>query len=165
MFQAESLLTALCDADVSFVIIGGMAAVAHGSSFVTAVLDICYEREPQNYGRLHQALRPYKPRLRGAPEALPFTLDEATLHAGLNFTLTTDLGDLDLLGEVAGLGEYEAVKAQAEAVELYRRSVWILSLEGLIVSKEAATRPKDLRHLDELKALQALRDEKTGDGP
>ena len=61
MFQAESLLTALCDADVSFVIIGGMAAVAHGSSFVTADLDICYEREPQNYRRIHKALRPYGP--------------------------------------------------------------------------------------------------------
>ena len=165
MFQAESLLTVLCDDDVSFVIIGGMAAVAHGSSFVTADLDICYQREPHNYKHLHQALRSYKPRLRGAPEALPFSLDEATLHAGLNFKLVTDLGYLDLLGEVAGLGEYEAVKARAEAVELYRRSVWILSLEGLIVSKEAAARPKDLRHLDELKALQALRNEKMGDGP
>ena len=78
---------------------------------------------------------------------------------GLNFTLTTDLGDLDLLGEVTGLGSYDTVKAQAEEIELYQYRVWVLTLAGLIHSKEAAGRPKDLRLLPELKALKALREE------
>ena len=65
------------------------------------------------------ALRPFKPRLRGAPADLPFVLDAATLRAGLNFALMTEVGDVDLLGEVTGLGPYEIVKAHAEEVELY----------------------------------------------
>jgi hypothetical protein len=122
VLQAEQLLTALCKADVAFVVIGGMAAVAQGSSYVTADLDICYQRQPHNYQRLSQALHPFHPQLRGAPANLPFVLDAATLRAGLNFTLTTAGGDLDLMGEVTGLGDYEAVKAHEEkALTLLKR--------------------------------------------
>lgn len=159
MLQADQLLTALCQADVAFVIIGGMAAVAHGSSYVTADLDICYQRNPHNYHRLTQALRPFKPRLRDAPADLPFILDARTLEAGLNFTLSTEGGDLDLMGEVAGLGGYDTVKANTEEVELLGYRVWVLTLAGLIRSKQAVGRPKDLRLLAELQALQALRTE------
>jgi hypothetical protein len=159
VLHVEHLLTVLCKAEVAFVVIGGMAAVAQGSSYVTADLDLCYQRHPQNYQRLSEALRPLHPRLRGAPVDLPFVLDAATLRAGLNFTLTTDLGDLDLLGEVTGLGSYDTVKAQAEEIELYQYRVWVLTLAGLIRSKEAAGRPKDLRLLPELQALRALREE------
>ncbi len=159
MLQAEQLLSALCKADVAFVIIGGMAAVSQGSSYVTADLDICYQRQPRNYERLSQALQSFHPRLRGVPADLPFVLDAATLKAGLNFTLTTEGGDLDLMGEVTGLGDYEAVKAQAEEVELYGYHVWVLTLGGLIRSKQAAGRPKDLRLLLELQALQVLQTE------
>ena len=159
MLQAERLLTALCQANVAFVVIGGMAAVAQGSAYVTADLDICYQRQSNNYQRLSQALQPFQPRLRGAPAALPFVLDAQTLRGGLNFTLTTEGGDLDLRGEVTGLGDYEAVKAHAEAVELYGYRVWVLTLRGLIIPKQAAGRPKDLRLLPELQALQALRAE------
>lgn len=159
VLQAEFLLTTLCKAEVAFIIIGGMAAVAQGSSYVTADLDICYQRHPLNYRRISQALQPFHPRPRGVPTDLPFVLDAATLKAGLNFTLATDIGELDLLEEVTGLGSYEAVKAHAEEIELYQYRIWVLTLEGLIRSKEAAGRPKDLRLLPELKALQALREE------
>jgi len=159
VLQAERLLTALCQANVAFVVIGGMAAVAQGSAYVTADLDICYQRQSNNYQRLSQALQPFQPRLRGAPADLPFVLDAQTLRGGLNFTLITEGGDLDLLGEVTGLGDYEAVKAHAEEVELYGYRVWVLTLRGLIISKQAAGRPKDLRLLPELQALQALRAE------
>ena len=159
MLQAERLLTALCKANVAFVVIGGMAAVAQGSAYVTADLDICYQRQPHNYQRLSQALQPFHPRLRGAPADLPFVLDVRTLRGELNFTLTSEGGELDLLGEVTGLGDYEAVQAHAEEVELYGYRVWVLTLGGLIISKQAAGRPKDLRLLPELQALQALRAE------
>ena len=158
MLQAALLLTALSNADVAFIVIGGMATVAQGVTYVTADLDLCYQRHPQNYQRLSQALHPFNPRLRGAPADLPFVLDAATLRAGLNFTLMTDVGDVDLLGEVTGLGLYEAVKAHAEEVELYEHRIWVLTLTGLIVSKEAAGRAKDLRLLPELQALQILRE-------
>jgi hypothetical protein len=114
VLQTDQLLTALCEAEVAFVVIGGMAAVAQGSSYVTADLDICYQRQPHNYQRLSQALRPFHPQLRGAPADLPFVLDAATLKAGLNFTLTTASGDLDLKGELTGLGDYENQMGQLQ---------------------------------------------------
>src|SRR5438093_3412808 len=98
--DTHRLLTALCEADVAFVIVGGMAAVAQGSAYITVDLDICYKRTAGNLQRLSDALRVLNPQLRGAPAGLPFRLDPPTLKAGLNFTLTTDAGDLDLLGEV-----------------------------------------------------------------
>jgi hypothetical protein len=75
MLQIEQILTSLSDAGVAFVIIGGMAAVAQGSSYVTADLDICYQREPENLQRLSQALHPFRPRLRDVPADLPFIFD------------------------------------------------------------------------------------------
>lgn len=163
MLQAERLLTALYNAKVEFVIIGGMAAVAHGSAYVTADLDICYQRQLDNYQRLSDALRSFRPRLRGVSDNVPFVLDAAAFKSSINFTLSTDAGDLDLIGEVPGLGDYEAVKTHAEEVELYGFRVWVLTLDGLIVSKQSAGRPKDLRLLPELKALQALRNETSKD--
>ncbi|MDZ7413082.1 MAG: nucleotidyltransferase [candidate division KSB1 bacterium] len=165
MLHAAVLLTALSKAEVAFIVIGGMAAVAQGATYVTADLDLCYQRHPQNYQRLSQALHPFHPRLRGAPADLPFVLDAATLRAGLNFTLMTDVGDVDLLGEVTGLGSYEAVKAHAEEVELYEHRIWVLTLRGLIVSKQAAGRAKDLRLLPELQALHMLREAPPEEGP
>ena len=159
VLDARRLLTALREADVAFVIVGGMAAVAQGSAYMTVDLDICYERTHANHRRLSDALRPLNPQLRGAPPGLPFVLDPPTLKAGLNFTLLTDAGDIDLLGEVSGLGLYEQVRKHAEEVDLFGRQLWILSLEGLIQSKRAAGREKDLRLIPELKALQALRDQ------
>jgi hypothetical protein len=158
VLQAEVMLTALCDADVSFIVIGGMAAVAHGSSYVTADLDIFYQRQVSNYTKITTALRRFNPRLRGVDPNLPFSLDEVTLELGMNFTLTTDAGDLDLLGEISGFANYEEVKGKAEELELFGHHIWVLTLDGLIYSKQVTGRPKDLRLLPELKALKALRD-------
>ena len=153
------LLTVLCDAEVAFVIVGGMAAVAQGSAYLTVDLDICYQRTSDNHQRISDALKPLNPRLRGAPAGLPFVLDLPTLNAGLNFTFITDAGDIDLLGEVTGLGFYDQVMKQAEEVEIYDRRLWVLTIEGLIHAKQAAGRAKDLRLIPELQALQALRKE------
>ncbi len=136
-----------------------MAAVLHGSAHVTADLDVCYRREPEDLERIVRADRPADPRMRGGPPELPFLWDAKTLRAGLDFTLTTDAGDFDLLGEVAGLGDYSAVQARAVPLPLYGHETWVLSLEGLIAARETA-RPKDLYLLPELRALLALRDER-----
>ncbi len=158
MLDLETLLDALHTASVQFVVIGGVAAVSHGSAHVTGDLDVCYERTEANYERLSQALAPLKPHLRNAPPDLPFQWDAETLRKGMNFTLSTDAGPVDLLGHISGLGGYEAVKAQAESFQLYGRTTWVLSLEGLIRSKEATGRAKDERMLPELRSLQVLRE-------
>lgn len=159
MIDFEQALTALAAGRVRFVIVGGLAVTIHGSAYVTFDLDFCYARDRENLSRLAQALRPYGPRLRGAPEGLPFRFDEETLAGGLNFTLTTDLGDIDLLGEVAGIGDYAAALAASAPVELFGASFDVLTLEALITSKRAAGRPKDLLVLPELEALREATEE------
>src|ERR1041385_756404 len=100
----EELLPVLISHQVEFILIGGGAAIAHGSARLTSDVDVVYARNLENLRRLVSALKPYRPYLRGAPAGLPFQMDERTLQGGLNFTLTTELGDLDVLGEVAGGG-------------------------------------------------------------
>ena len=96
----------LSAARVEFIIGGGVAAGLHGALRTTLDLDVVYSRHPENVARLVAALKPYEPYLRGAPPGLPFRLDEQTIARGLNFTLTTTLGDLDLLGDIAGGGTF-----------------------------------------------------------
>lgn len=156
-FSPETLLGRLDVAGVDYVVIGGLAAVFHGASHVTGDLDICYSRDPENLRRLSHALEPLAPRLRGAPPDLPFRLDERTLRAGLNFTLTTEVGDLDLIGEVSGIGGYDQVLSHSETVDVGGATVRVLSLEGLIVSKRAVAREKDRIMVAELEIMRRLR--------
>ena len=153
----QRLLALLAEAEVEFVVIGGLAATVHGSAHVTYDVDVCYERSLVNIERLCRALASVHPHLRGAPGDIPFRFDPSTVLAGLNFTLDTDLGALDLLGEVPPLGEFPHVAAHAETVELFGFRVHVLSLEALIRSKRAAGRPKDLLVIPELEALLELR--------
>jgi predicted nucleotidyltransferase len=153
MTEFGSALKALCDAEVEFVVIGGVAASFHGSARVTFDLDICYSRTTTNLGRLAKALAPFHPRPRGFPEDLPFIWDESTLRNGSLFTLTTDLGEIDLLGEVLGLGAFPEVKARSIAVEAFGSRISTLDLTGLIKAKRAAGREKDLNALPELESL------------
>ena len=137
--------------------IAGMAAVAQGSAFITADLDLCYSRKKENLEKLAEALAPFHPLLRGAPPDLPFCLDVNALRSGLNFTLTTDLGDLDILGEVTGLGGYSEALPFSEELEIFGLRCRVLTLEGLIKNKRAVGRAKDLRLLPELEALLEIR--------
>jgi hypothetical protein len=162
MIRLKEILLLLAEADIDFVLVGGVAASLHGSSYATFDLDLCYSREQSNLERLAQALNRVHPRLRGAPQGLPFAWDVQTLRNGLNFTLATDLGDLDLLGELSGVGTYPEVRAASVQVVLFGRSIAVLSLEALIRAKEAAARPKDLLSLPELKALREAQ-AKTGE--
>ena len=155
--NVEKLLKALYDQDVEFVIIGGAAAVLQGSAYVTADFDLCYSRTKENLERLGNALASFHPHLRGVPKNLPFKLDADTLRSGLNFTLTTDLGDLDILGEVTGLGGYGEALPFSEELEIFGMRCKVLTLEGLIKSKRAVGRAKDLRLLPELEALLEIR--------
>ncbi len=154
MINLEKIIQLLRVGNVDFVILGGVAATVHGSSHATYDLDICYARDPENLGRLASCLTPIRPRLRGAPEGLPFLWDAETLQRGLNFTLSTDVGDLDLLGEVGGIGPYPAVLEASEPNILYGISCRVLSLEALIRSKRFAGRTKDLPVVTELEAIR-----------
>lgn len=119
MTQFAQLLKLLVSHDVQFLIVGGIAAAVHGSARSTTDLDVVYSRERSNLEKLVTAIAPIKPYLRGAPVGLPWRWDLATLRKGLNFTLTTTLGDLDLLGEVAGGGSFKDLAAHSQSVEVF----------------------------------------------
>jgi hypothetical protein len=139
---------------VEFVVVGGIALVLRGSGRVTVDVDLCYARDRANLRRLAAALAPYRPRLRGAALELPFLCDDATLRSGLNFTLTTDLGDVDLLGEVIGIGGFGQVASGSTMLEVGRVPTRVLGLDALERSKRAAGRAKDLLDLAEIAEIR-----------
>lgn len=156
MTNFAALLTRLANGRVEFVIIGGLAVLTHGHVRATVDLDICYARTPENLERIFEVLAPIHPRLRGAPEGLPFFFDVRTLRNGLNFPLVTDEGELDLLGEVTGVGGYSDLVLQALTTEAFGVTVRVMSLADLIRAKAAAGRPKDLLDLEALRAIEQL---------
>jgi hypothetical protein len=121
-------------------------------------IDFCYSRRSDNLKRLNQALAPYHPRLRDLAPDLPFVWDEVTLRNGTLFMLATDLGAIDLLAEVSGIGDYDCVKAGSVLRPAFDRQIWVLDLPSLIQAKRAAGREKDLRTLPELEALLDARE-------
>ena len=126
---------------------------------LTQDVDIVYSRSPGNLARLVGALARFRPYLRGAPPGLPFEWSERTLRRGLNFTLTTDVGDVDLLGEITGGGSYDAILPQTTTMEFFGRECRCLTIRALIHVKRAAGRPRDLEAVAELEALLEEREE------
>jgi hypothetical protein len=143
----------LVRANVDFILIGGMAAILHGSARVTFDVDVVYSRTHDNIERLTIALAPHRPYLRNAPSGLPFAWDSKTIRNGLNFTLTTDLGDIDLLGEVAGGETYQTLLPHSFEVEAFGIRFKCIDLPTLIRIKEAAGRRKDQEAIAELRVL------------
>ena len=153
MTDLPGLLRALDGAGVEFIIVGGVAATVHGSAGLTQDLDVVYRRTPGTLPRVVEALRGHAPYLRGAPPGLPFRWDVDTVARGLNFTLETSLGPIDLLGEIVGGGTYDALMAHTLEVELFDVKCRCLDLPTLIRVKRAAGRPRDLDAVAELERL------------
>ncbi|MGH7484869.1 MAG: nucleotidyl transferase AbiEii/AbiGii toxin family protein [bacterium] len=157
MTDFKALLEALAAAGVEFILVGGLAGIAHGSARLTQDIDIVYARRDENLEKLAEALTKHHPYLRGAPPGLPFKWDATTLRHGLNFTLETTLGDIDLLGEITGGGLYEDLLPHTLELRLFNCLTLCLDLDKLIETKRAAGRPKDLEAIAELEALRETR--------
>ncbi len=153
----EDLIARLNQAQVEYVIVGGVSAILQGAFVSTEDIDICYRRTPQNLVRLAAALAPLQPRLRGLPPDLPCAFDVRALQMGTDFTLVVGDYDLDLLGEMSAIGGYEQIIAQASDLTVAGMPVKVLSLAQLITTKRAAGRPKDLLVLPRLEAALALK--------
>lgn len=143
-YDPERVLAKLLQHGVRFVVIGGVAAALHGSPMLTADVDISYERTPENLDRLADALAELNARLRGIEEDLPFEPDARALRSGSNFTFTTDLGDLDVIGWPDGISSYEELVRDAVPMRIGRQEVLVASIDDLIRMKRAAGRPKDV---------------------
>ncbi len=153
----QSMLRGLAEARVAFVVIGGVAATAHGSPRVTNDLDICYDTADENVTRLAALLAKWNAYLRGVPAGLPFTMDARTFRTTPIMTLETSEGYIDVLDRIPGVGEYTSAHANSVEYEAFGVRLSVLDLPALIASKRAAGRPKDLAQLPELEALLTLR--------
>lgn len=153
MIDYEKIIGVLVSGGVKFIIVGGAAATAHGSSRLTNDLDIVYSRGDTNIERLVKALRPLQPRLRGAPGDIPFRLDEETIRRGLNFTLTTLVGALDLLGEITLGGGFDQLLPDSIKLNVFGHECLCLGLKRLIEVKRTAARPKDFEAIAELQVI------------
>lgn len=141
--QPEPLLRTLDQHGVDFVLVGGLAGLAHGSSYPTFDLDIAYSRDRHNLARLVEALREMGVTLRGAPVDLPFQLEVQTLANGANFTFDTEFGSFDILGDVAGMKSYEVLRRDSRIEEIFGIQVRVASIDHLIAMKRASNRAKD----------------------
>ena len=161
MTDLSALLRALDAAGVEYILVGGAAATVHGSARLTLDIDVVYRRTPDNLAHLVAGLAPLRPYLRGAPAGLPFLWDVETLERGLNFTLTTTLGPIDLLGDITGGGRYEQLLSDTVIVSAFGVQCRCITLERLIQVKRAAGRVKDLEAIAELEAIREERDRTT----
>lgn len=153
MTDFKAIIRVFSEAGIECVIVGGVAATIHGSARLTQDIDFVYSRNAGNIRRLVTALQPHGPYPRDAPAGLPFEWSEATVKRGLNFTLTSDIGDIDLFGEIVGGGNYEKLLPHTTTVELFGYQCRCLNLPGLIQTKRAAGRPRDFDVIAELEAL------------
>lgn len=152
------VIRALVEHDAHFVVVGGVALSLHGSAYVTLDLDIAYERTRENAKRIVAALQAFAPRPRGFPAELPFIFDAQTVLGTQILTLETTICDVDLLGEIPGVGTFPQVDAAAQDFRLRDLVFRILSVDGLIAAKRTANRPKDQAGLVELEGLREARD-------
>lgn len=154
MNDLQKLLQRLIDADIGFVLVGGYAAMLHGSSLLTRDLDVCTVLSADTIARLRVAFQDVHPRHRLSMPQQSF-LDAPESGVDLNnLYLKTDLGTLDLLGHITGVGDYARVAARAVDIELFGQRVRAIGLDDLIAAKEALGRDKDLIAAKELRAVR-----------
>jgi hypothetical protein len=158
-FSPRELLTRLVEGEVDFVVVGGVAAVVHGSVAFTQDLDIAYAPDIGNVDRLGAVLVHLDARLRGVTDDVPFVLDGRTLRHTRVLTLTTPLGSIDLLAQPDGAPAYDTLRIHAALEDVAGVRVRVASLDDLIAMKKAAGRPKDLVAVEELEAIQRLQRE------
>lgn len=150
------MLQGLRTNEVKFVVVGGLAAAAHGSRRVTDDIDICYDRPRANVTRLAAILSEWNAYPRSIERGLPFFMDARQFRTTPIMSLTTDEGFIDVLDVVNDVGEYSKCRERSLAVAAFGIRFRVLDLPALIDAKKAAGRPKDVGQLPELEALLAL---------
>lgn len=155
MENLNNLLKILLESQIDFVLIGGYAAVLHGSSQVTQDIDICAVMTGDNLAKLREALKDLEPQHRMNPNFQPSLNDyPAPGQKITNYYLKTKSGILDIIEDVRPVGSFERIKAKAVSVPLFGRKCNVIALEDLIEVKKSMTRPKDIAILKELQILQ-----------
>jgi hypothetical protein len=159
--QFDQLLDRLLDSQIEFVIIGGYASIIHGSADSTQDLDICCAvLTPENIQRLRKVLADLHPKHRMTPQRLSFLEIPREGEPPLqNLYLDTDLGTIDILTNVIGVGDFRRLKSTATKLTEQGKSYYVMSLDDLIKTKETLGRDKDLRALTQLRCIAAARNQ------
>lgn len=150
------MIAGLVDASIDFVIVVGVAARAHGSPLFTGDLDICYEGSDANTERIIGLVTRWQAYPRGWEPGLPFELDTRTLRITPVLTMVTSQGWLDLRDRVDGVGDCLAVQKNSSRMDIFDRSVSVLTLDALLAAKRATGREKDKLQLPVQEGLRAL---------
>lgn len=157
--KPEAVFQALSDESVEYVLVGGLAATAHGASLVTFDIDVCFRRERGNCERLARALGLLDAEI-FPPRQEPILITPELLETHRLVHLRTRAGRVDLLAEIPGLGTYDDLFAETTRIGIFGLSIPVLTLDQLIRAKSALGQPKDRQHLDQLLGLKRLRKEK-----
>ena len=163
-FRPEAIVAALTRHDVRFVLIGGFAAVIHGSPYVTTDLDIVPDSSRENLARLSLALRDLRARVwtSSEPAGLPFAHDAESLGRVESWNLVTDRGRLDITFRPSGTAGYADLARDAVHLTILGVDLDVASLADVIRSKEAAGREKDRLVLPTLRRLLEEQDREPG---
>lgn len=165
-FDPDRILSTLHTHNVEFLVVGGIAARAHGASRPTSDFDCVPNMEKENLERLATALRSLNARLRVAgmsdeeSRRLPVHVDARTLAGFGSSTWMTDAGPLDLLIELRDTGggrhSFADLAERSVAITVGSLVIRVAALRDIVDSKAFAGRPKDLDALPELRELLAL---------
>jgi hypothetical protein len=153
------LLKRLNQANVSFVLIGGFAASTYGCTLFTQDIDICCDFSPENLMRLEKALAGVHPVHRMTPGRKPLELTPENAAGLKNLYIDTDLGTLDCLGSVNGIGDFGQALKVSRKIETDGLILNILTIDALIKAKEAMRRPRDQQAVIQLKAIREQKDQ------
>lgn len=151
------LLERLGKAGVDFVIIGGFAGIVHGCTYVTQDIDICCDFSPSNLLALQKAVSDLHPVHRMTPKRKKLELTEKNYGQFKNLYLDTDIGQLDCVSFIDGLGDYQKVRRASVPVKVGGTKLRVLSLNALIKAKKAMNRPRDKEALLQLEAIKKLK--------
>jgi hypothetical protein len=150
----KALLMRLKNAGLDFVIIGGVSVVFHGVPLATFDLDICCPFGEENLKKIETAARDLHPVHRLTANKLPLELTPHLCAELKNLYLQTDLGKLDCLSEVSGIGTFEEVRRQSVVADFTYGQYRFLTLDALIRAKEAAGRERDILAVKELRRIK-----------
>jgi predicted nucleotidyltransferase len=149
----DQLLRRLSEAEVEFVLIGGLAVNAWGVVRGTKDVDIVVAPDPDNLKRVAEVAFAIQGHIQTGESFLSSPPSMAAqLASGERVAIETELGQLDVVQGLDGVPTYEELRANAAETEVLGVTVAICSLEDLKTMKRAAGRTRDQADLEDLDA-------------
>lgn len=154
MQNLQTLLKLLTQSPLEFILVGGFAAVLHGCNQTTRDIDICIVHSPEQIQLLQKILKSHHPRYRMTDKEISFLDSPPNFSKKQDLHFITDLGVVDIVAHIEGIGDYYDVLKNSEEIEIYESKCRLISLEDLILSKKKLGRHRDLVTVMELEAIR-----------